>query len=303
MTTSPFSSLTAPEPITALQWVGEDRLVVAGGTAMGLYNLEGHLLASIREGARALAWHPETVFIRYLRSHPQSVECSTPRDWDWETGAIREVDQSTCYANCGLFDHQGNYVHGGEYYEWGYLRGLDAAGQNISSTDKLPIVADMAFSPDGTKLLVGCKRLQLSIWQHPSHSGSPEKVYRTKSGIFSIAWSDSGRYVAAAQVTGRVEIWDLVSDERVAEIIVIPADKEPPHTLIRKIRFLPGSDHLLLVSTFDFTRLIDWQEGEIIRSANGYCCFALSPSGELVALGSMDGKLYYCDALLWYAQR
>ena len=302
MLASAFKALFATESITALQWVGEDRLVVAGLKAMGLYNLEGQLLESIAHGARRLAWRPGAEFVRFLQQHADPVECSTPRDWYWGEQDIRRVDPGVYYTNCGLFDPVGNYVHGGELYDTGYCKVMDAEGQKKAFEPRLPIVMDLAFSPQGTQLLIGCKRLQLSIWSY-SEQMEREKTYQSQTGIFSVAWSDSGRYIAAGQVTGIVEIWDLVSEERVAEIIAVPAYKLPWETLVRKIHFLPGSDHLLLVSTNEFTRLIHWQERKTIRSAKGYNCSALSPSGQQIALGSTDGRVCCSDASLQFFEQ
>jgi len=302
MATSNFKAFFAPEPITALQWVGEDRLVVAGYKAMGLYNREGLLLVSIAHGARKLAWHPGAGFVRFLQQHADAVECSSPRDWYWNEQDIRWVNHGVYYANCGLFDSVGNYVHGGELYDTGYCTLLDAEEQKKAFGQRLPIVMALAFSPQGKQLLIGCKRLQLFIW---SFSAQLEraKTYQSQTGIYTVAWSDSGRFIAAGQVTGLLEIWDLVSEERVAEITIVPAHEPSYKVLVRKIDFLPGCDHLLLVSTYKLTRLIDWREGKTIRSAKDYHCFALSPSGQQIALGSTDGRVCCGDASLDFLEQ
>ena len=299
MVATTFPSLTTPEAVISLQWVGDDRLVVAGVSGMGLYERKGNLLASAPEGARRLAWSPGAAFVRYLKAHPEMVECSSPCDWDWATQSIRKADPGVYYSMCCTYDRVGNFVHGGELYEWGYWTGIDQKGDRIVGTTHIPILFDLAFSPDGAWLLTGGRRSHLAIWafppEHPSQPSHGDKVFQPGAGIVtSVAWSDSGKHIAAGLVTGKVEVWEVESSQMVAEININLQEFDTSGQ-IRKIRFVPGAEGLMLASTNYSTTVINWREKRIISEAVQWNCFDLSPSGKEIALGNTEGAVCILD--------
>ena len=101
------------------------------------------------------------------------------------------------------------------------------------------------------------------------------------------AWSASGRYLAAALVHGWMEIWDLTSVEKVG---VFPKIRHSGWLQwFTRISFAPGSEDLLIAGNRD-TRLFDWRQGKILKTNTGFG-FAISPSGESIAVGFPDGRV------------
>lgn len=263
-----------------LRWINETRLVEAGATRLGLYNREGQLLAYQPEGARLPASIPSADFVRYLAYPTVEREYYTFRDWYWTTGVTLDTGEGSVYTHCCAFDRHGNFAHGGDWEDGGYWRGIDGSGRKITGSAALPILYDMAFAPDGSRLLLGGRRSYFAVWPFSAAAHQADKIFDIPGGIVSaVAWSGSGAYVAALTTLKKVFIWEMQRGSAVANLPTPPGG----HWLYRKLRFVPGAEHLIWISTDTCVQLINWRQRLVVHTIPSCQTFDLSPSGEYVA--------------------
>jgi len=68
-------------------------------------------------------------------------------------------------------------------------------------------VGDITFSPDGSYLVVGTR---LGLWWYDLSSLTPIALWETERGtVSSVAFSDCGRWIAAANWDGVIKVWDV----------------------------------------------------------------------------------------------
>ncbi len=291
-----FSIPAGPEGITGLLWSGNDHLVISGPSETGLYSLTGALKSTTKQGARRIFPYPGSRCVRILPYNKELKEVSCPVDWHWDTQEITQTPGCGvhyCYA-CA-FDADGNFAHGGEYYEWGYWSYIKASGEKITGSTSLPIPFSIAFSPDGSRLLVGGRWSHLAIWDltdSAPNQQQPLKKYTPDSLVSAVCWSPSGQYIAAGLLEKyQVEIWDTYTDQMV---ISLPFGQGLVRNnyWVHRVSFIPGHNHLLMVSNTYGTWIINWREGRLIGSAPGWTHFDFSPDGAFLALGSQHGELF-----------
>lgn len=267
-----------------LIWINETQLVEAGTTQVSLYNREGDLLASRPEGAKLLAYHPATDAVRYLACPKEEEGNYTFRDWHWETGAIEEVNLGTIYTHCCAFDGKGNFAYGGDWEDGGYWGGIDCTGRSIKGSSSMPVLCSMAFAPDGSRLLLGGRWHYLAIWPFSSEAHRAEKIFEVPGGVVNaVAWSDSGTYVAALSTLKKLMVWDLQLGFPVADMPA-PANYQ---LFYHQLRFAPGAEHLIWISTDTYVQLINWRRRIEVYTIPDCRAFALSPSG---LMWRIDGR-------------
>lgn len=267
------------EPYTLL-WINDTQLVEAGATHLGCYNREGQLLASRPEGAKLLAYHPATDVVRYLVRPKEVGGNCTFRDWDWTKGTALDLDEGSVYTHCCAFDAKGNFAHGGDWEDGGYWNGTDCFGQSVKGRTDIPILFDMAFAPDGRRLLLGGRSSYFAIWPFSAAAHQADRTFEIPGGIVSaVAWAGSGTYVAALTTLKKVLIWDVQLDFPVANIPAPPSD----NLLKQKMRFVPGAAHLIWISTDTCVQLINWRRKLVVQTIPACRAFDVSPSGEYIA--------------------
>ena len=236
-----------------LRWINDTQLVEASATHLRCYNRDGQLLASRPEGAYLLAYNPVTDVVRYL-VRPKEVggDC-TFRDWHWQTGGVEDIGWGSIYTHCCAFDGKGNFAHGGDWEDGGYWGGIDSTGQTVGGASSMPVLCSMAFSPDGSRLLLGARWHYLAIWPFGSASRRAEKTFEVSGGIVNaVAWSDSGTYIAALSANQRLLVWDVQLDLRVANMPT-RVNYELSH---HQISFVPGAE--VFVTDFRHAGLWSW---------------------------------------------
>lgn len=276
----PSTSKTAKMERYLLRWINDTQLVEASDTHLRCYNREGQLLASKPEGAKLLAYNPATDVVRYLVRPKEEGENCTFLDWHWQTGAIEDIGWGSIWTHCCAFDGKGNFAHGGDWEDGGYWGGIDSTGQTVGGASSMPVLCSMAFSPDGSRLLLGGRWHYLAIWPFGPESRRAEKTFEVPGGIVNaVAWSDSGTYVAALSTLQRLMVWDLQLGFSVANMPA-PANRQLSH---HHMRFVPGAEHLVWISTDSCVQLINWRRRVVVHHIRDCRAFDVSPSGLYVA--------------------
>lgn len=97
---------------------------------------------------------------------------------------------------------------------------LDANTENIVGTvpenEPETTIADLAFTPDGEKLVYAVLPSKIAVWDIAS-SQIEATLWEAETSAPKIAISPDGRWLAF-KITDQVQIWDTASEELVAEI-------------------------------------------------------------------------------------
>lgn len=263
-----------------LRWINDTQFVEADATQMRRFDQEGALLGRLDQGAKLLACHPVSQAVRYLAYPGETGRSFTFRDWHWQTGRVEDLDLGSMWTYGCAFDAKGNFAECGDWEDGGYWRGIAHTGQSIKGASSMPILCSLTFSPDGSRLLLGGRWHYLAIWTFSPAGWQAEKTFEVQGGALNaVAWSDSGTYIAALNLNRRLLVWDVQMDVTVADMPAEVNYQLPSH----HVRFVPGAEHLIWVSTEVCTQLINWRRQVVVYTLYDCETFALSPSGALVA--------------------
>ena len=116
---------------------------------------------------------------------------------------------------------------------------LDAAGQ---VTARLPTfgaaVQQLAWAPDGERLLADCENGALCLWRAQADGSMALATVLAVRGAAggALAWSPDGQRLAGGDVTGRVHVWDLAAAPTRAAVLRAngvdgPSGPSGPHGL------------------------------------------------------------------------
>jgi WD40 repeat protein len=155
---------------------------------------------------------------------------------------------------------------------WNSVTGASLRGA-IEFQKNVPI----AFSPDGSRLLVQSEKMAIQLWDTKSYNpvGRPLAL-RTAKASFS---RDGRRFVTVSQ-TARV--WDARNGEPVAV---------PPHEGVVRNAALSPDGVRLIVTAKGLARIFDLENTESVGEPlrGGILSSAFSPDGVLILTGSTDG--------------
>jgi len=149
--------------------------------------------------------------------------------------------------------------------------------------EESPVIADVAYSPDGVYLLAGDEDGGVTRWDA---GGTPERLPSPHTGsVGAVAYSHDGRQFASADDLGVVVLWDAGSTEPVARLLNYA-------TTVYAVAF-SHDDQLLAVGRTDgVVQLWNLTEGTPLLSLHGHSNsvtgMAFSPDGRFLASGSLD---------------
>lgn len=178
--------------------------------------------------------------------------------------------------------------------DYGFLHVWDAADGQVLWRGPEPrrSLVSAAFSPDGTRLYSGSHAGggHLRVWD--AATGVPLAERSTDGGLHQAwAFSADGKRVAWSAGDGRVQVFDALLEDRLAEVHV-PA-------LYGLELALDATRRRLVVAGPDFVQTWDLDAREPARRvSDGSYTYAVdfSPDGALVASGSWDGAVRVRDA-------
>jgi WD40 repeat protein len=214
----------------------------------------------------------------------------TLRLWNFKTGALLRTEPLSTVGLGVAYSPDGKLL---AFADQTRIRVWDpASGKELASFGPHPSLVDIAFTPDGTRLVsVGNDRM-LRLWEV-----STRHLIREMRGhagaIYRVAIDSRGRWAATASADKTLRIWDLESGRAVHLL-------EGHLGNIYGVAFSP--DGQLVASASDDSSVRLWRPGPGSRAdgaghhADTVETVALDPTGRLVASGGYDRLVKLWDA-------
>jgi WD40 repeat protein len=147
------------------------------------------------------------------------------------------------------------------------------------------LIDSVAFSPDGKTLAGGGGIPAVTLWDVASGKRTTPKPDLTQELRFVVAYSPDGKTVAVGSwCTGRLELWDVATRKRTAELT--EADKFGGGIIA--LAFASDGRTLLSHSVDEGLQQWDVATGKVKKTAKvgaGAYRAALTPDGKMLALG------------------
>lgn len=156
-----------------------------------------------------------------------------------------------------------------------FLLILDASTENViatvpeNTTDTT--VADLAFTPDGKKLIYAIYPTKFAVWDIASNQ-METTLWEGENSAPGIAVSPDGRWIAL-KTTDRIKIWDVANGKIVAEI---PAFFRPQFSADSQKLLVNSDKQFLIYQTGTWTELLRF-------GMPCDCVYAVSPNLLLLA--------------------
>lgn len=143
----------------------------------------------------------------------------------------------------------------------------------------------LAVSPDGTRLVVGNDRGQISLWDVRR---AEQQVVLREGGqnaepVRDVAFSHDGRLLAAAPGDNTVLVWDAARNKTLTVL-------KGHEAVVTSIAFLPGGERLASAGEDQTVRVWDVRTGRLQKTFHGppreFTRLAASADASLLAAGS-----------------
>jgi len=147
-------------------------------------------------------------------------------------------------------------------------------------------VEDVAFSPDGLRVLIGLQDGEIQLWD-THHRQLINKFGTIRPNLASIAFSHDGKTAFAGYVDGTIRVWNTATGKAIDTLTSQPA-------AMSAIRDTPDGRYLISVSnaTTDNVTLWDAQTGDVLYNYTDHSAtvnsLAISPDGRTLFTGSND---------------
>jgi WD40 repeat protein len=169
---------------------------------------------------------------------------------------------------------------------------------------RIPRLASLAWSPDGTRLLTGSRDGSVSLLTVGGSETEPTKIIGSApkiladahDGVHDAQWSGDGAYFAAVS---RDRTWLARVYDREGRLLDGTRQWRGHQSFLRAVAWHPtrtlfavaGQDNLVTLNTLDCT-LAAWETEKVFTS------LAWSPCGERLAVGCTDGTVIVLDIAL-----
>ena len=166
-----------------------------------------------------------------------------------------------------------------------YTKQLAVKGTNWTGS-----ILDVAFSPDGTRLVTASDYGIARVWD----GASGQKLFEFRHGmrVTSVAFSPDGARLATGSNNNSGRVWDAVTGKKLLEV---DHDNE-----VTSVAFSPDGTRLATGSTDASGRVWDAVTGKKlleVRHDKGVTSVAFSPDGTRLATGSTDASGRVWDAV------
>ncbi len=189
-------------------------------------------------------------------------------------------------------------------FEWRYLAAQAASDYALSDTSSPQSVFSLALSPDGQVLAVGRQR-SVELWDPASlkRIATLETNVISASGSLAVAFSLTGRLLAASAPRVGIRLWQLEPPRIVGELV---------HTNgATSLSFSPDGKHLASMALVHWSapvelRLWDLENRRTVSPdrhfppSGEYSRVCFSPDGRHLAVGGGSGRITILD---WAADR
>ncbi len=160
-------------------------------------------------------------------------------------------------------------------------------GEALGELENETLIHDVAYSPDGSLLAVGCDDGNLRLWDVAQ--GEVLNIWEAHpdSQVVSVVFSPDGSRLASSGWDGMVRLWDVEAGE---EIFTLEVATE-------SLAFSPDGALLAAGGGWDSPALLLWDAitGEQLAALAGHTMsvksVAFSPDGSLLASGGWDGTV------------
>jgi WD40 repeat protein len=281
-----FSAHTGP--VGSVAWNPIEPILASGGedSAIILWDANtGQIITKLagptEDAVGALAWSPDG-------SQLAASYWSSFRIWDIKKNNYTELELKNVVALFGANDiawsTDGSRIAGVTQYSgivWDLMKRqvtsrLQGHHVGLAAVSEM---ADVAFSPDGTRLATSADDRTVVIWDLSTNLPIMRLEKAHTSSITSIAWSPDGSKIASGSGAhhphpgdNTVVVWDLTKHQRSTTMII-----EDPH---RKVNVDLGVPIFTLRGHSGGVNSVVW-----------------SPNGKLLASASDDGTIILWDAV------
>lgn len=170
----------------------------------------------------------------------------------------------------------------------------------LTAHAELPnVLRPLRFVDQNQALLVLTVQRQLGKWRFDSPTPTFEEIIPFQERVQRISFSNDGRLLAATDYTGRIQVWDYTTRQRLFD--------QPGHLLrIWGMAFSPDNSLLATVGYDRKTRVWETATGKLRAdwpTNTDTLCVAFSPDGHTIAIGLEGGLVELRPATLEESKR
>lgn len=157
-------------------------------------------------------------------------------------------------------------------------------------------VRSIAFSPDGKIFVTGGRDKTIRFWDITTGKETRNLVGHT-NWVSSLAFSNDGKMLASGDFDTHIRVWDVKTGKQIQEL----TDEDLLGSSIDTIAFAPralaGDVQMVMAANLASFVSLDVVKGRwrTTRTKSIVSTFAISPDGNLLAIGSQDKSLTLLD--------